>query len=220
MSPLNQTLESTQLPSIPVDTAIQTEYKQVLNSSQANHHAQKSPSHKAELPLPRHYKGASLKKKYIHMIRDGYKTDDGVIYKTFEGRINRRIFAANNIVAGSGMRFFYMRDAADDVHCTILAVRTFNTFRELLQCHGYQNLVPDAVSLEAAVKAYARIPGYPKKELESGVTSLQLRVDGYGPNGPACRTRSETAKPISKRHSNQGVDDPQGKNRAKRHKVH
>ena len=146
-----------------------------------------APPSQPELPLPTYYKGVTLMRKYLHMIRDGYSVRGNKVYKTVEGRINRGMFAAHKITPGSGMRFFYMQNAHDDVQCTITGVKTFRTFREMLVHHGYQKLVPDAASLEAAVAAYARIPGYTQKEKESGVISMELRVDGSGPKGPAFR---------------------------------
>lgn len=130
---------------------------------------------KQEMPLPRFYKGVTLMKKYLYMIRDGRKT--------VEGRINRGMFAKYKIPVGSGLRFFYTQNAQDDVHCTILGVRTFDTFREMLQHYGYEKLVPDVNSLEAAVAAYAKIPGYSQKERDSGVIGIELRVDPKEPNG-------------------------------------
>ena len=139
----------------------------------------------AALPIPNSYKAVTLMRKYLLMIRDGYKSREGMVMKTVEGRINCGMFAAHKIAVGSGMRFFYKQNPNDDVQCTILAVKTFKTFKEMLIHHGYQKLVPDAPNLEAAVQAYVRIPGYTQREQQSGVMSMELRVDGSGVNGPA-----------------------------------
>jgi ASC-1-like (ASCH) protein len=130
----------------------------------------------ADSAIPERWKASTLMKKYLYMIRNGSKP--------VEGRINRGMFAARGLQVGMGMRFFYQQNANDDVQCVIKGVKTFRTFREMLEHYGWQKCVPDARGLEDAVQIYARIPGYARKESESGVIGIELEVLGSGPDGP------------------------------------
>lgn len=126
-------------------------------------------------PLPRTYKSMTLMRKYLHMIRDRRKP--------IEGRINTGAFG--RVRLGDGFRFFYMQNKDDDVHCTVTELKTFRTFREMLEHFGWQKCVPDARSLDHAVEIYDKIPGYRDKAARFGVVGMRLRVDGHGPTGPA-----------------------------------
>lgn len=107
----------------------------------------------------------TLRKIYIHQIRDGLKTVEGRISTTV-GRYNE----------GDRIRFYYQCNPQDDVVCRITKIQKFSSFKEMLLSCGYRNCVPNERSFEAAVRAYDAIPGYTEKAKRHGVAAVHLKV--------------------------------------------
>jgi ASC-1-like (ASCH) protein len=108
----------------------------------------------------------TMKKKYIHQIRNGEKT--------VEGRISKG--AVLKYRPGDKIHFYYFTNTSDDVTCQIVDVKRFNSFREMLVDSGFKSCIPDAISLELGVKAYDQIPKYSEKAAKFGVTAIHLRT--------------------------------------------
>ena len=59
---------------------------------------------------------------------------------------------------------------------TIGAVRRYTQLEELLEAQGFQNVVPDAATIEDAVEAVRRTPDWDRKVEESkGVMAMRVR---------------------------------------------
>ncbi len=110
---------------------------------------------------------ATLKKMYIHQIRDGRKT--------IEGRIDSGMF--KNLRVGSRMRFFYFQDAQDDVYCTVTKINRYKSFREMISKENYKACLPEARSQEDAISLYDSIPGYREKAQANGVLAIHIKKD-------------------------------------------
>ncbi len=108
----------------------------------------------------------TLKKVYIHQIRNGAKT--------IEGRVNNGMFT--RIQVGSVVRFFYMANAADDVHCRVTKVHRYTSFSEMVRTEGYRACIPDATSEAHAIGQYDAIPNYTAKAAQFGVLAFHLQV--------------------------------------------
>lgn len=104
----------------------------------------------------------TLKNQYLQMIKRGEKT--------IEGRINNGIFATRKV--GDCFRFYNQNDS---VNCEITKVATYKSFKDMLEKEGYKSLVPNERSLEAAINAYTKIPGYADKAAKFGVIALHIK---------------------------------------------
>lgn len=113
----------------------------------------------------------TLKMKYLEMI------DDGV--KTVEGRINSGMF--QRLCAGQQIRFFCQERY---VLCEVLHINRYPSFRQMLKEEGFKVCIPNARTLEDAVAAYDRIPGYNNRAAQYGVLGIGLKVlhSGREPN--------------------------------------
>lgn len=110
------------------------------------------------------YRPITLKRPYIQMIAQGKKT--------IEGRINSGLF--QRMHNGERIRFF---SGNEEVYCQITKITPFKSFSEMLQQEGYEKLIPEARSLEAATKVYDQIPGYRERAHYCGVLALHLKVE-------------------------------------------
>ncbi|MCB9092543.1 MAG: GNAT family N-acetyltransferase [Halobacteriovoraceae bacterium] len=124
------------------------------------------PEKKASSVVRKDLHHLTMKKKYIHQIRNGEKT--------VEGRISKG--AVLKYRPGDKIHFYYFTDTSDDVTCQIIDVKQFNTFKEMLVDSGFKSCIPDAANMEFAVKAYDQIPKYSEKAAKFGVTAIHLRV--------------------------------------------
>jgi ASC-1-like (ASCH) protein len=123
---------------------------------------------------------ATLRKKYIHAIRNGQKT--------WEGRIHSGMFRPWNV--GDNVRFFYQANASDDVVCKIVDKQVKRTFEEMIALDTAQRFVPEARDARDAVSIYHSIPGYTAKAAQHGVVAFRLEViqhpttvQGHSANG-------------------------------------
>lgn len=103
----------------------------------------------------------TLKNQYIDPIRRGAKT--------VEGRINSG--APAKFKAGETLRLF---SGNNSVTSTIAKIEKFASFRAMLEATGFQNCIPEARDLEAAVKVYDSIPGYNERAKQHGVLAIHL----------------------------------------------
>ncbi|MCP5508854.1 MAG: hypothetical protein H7A39_00350 [Chlamydiales bacterium] len=106
----------------------------------------------------------SMRKIYIHQIREGTKCIEGRIYKG----------PVKNLKEGRTIRFYYMSKPDDDVVCKITAIRLFANFQDMLADAPYADYVPGAKSQEEAVALYLSIPGYKEKSQTYGVCAIHL----------------------------------------------
>lgn len=107
----------------------------------------------------------TLKKNYIHLIRNRLKTVEGRIATT-----------VREYKEGDTIRFFYDYDPTDDVVCLITKIETFLSFKEMLKSCGFKKCIPNVVTFEQAVRAYDAIPTYAERAKKSGVAALHLQV--------------------------------------------
>jgi len=107
----------------------------------------------------------TMRKMYIHQIRNGEKT--------VEGRISKG--AVLKYLPGDKIRFYYFSNASDDVTCQIVAIKCFASFKDMLVDAGVKNCLPNVNSVEDGVKAYDSIPKYSEKAAQFGVTAIHLR---------------------------------------------
>ncbi|HPE85214.1 MAG TPA: ASCH domain-containing protein [Chlamydiales bacterium] len=115
--------------------------------------------------MPKHHE-LTLRKKYIHQIRSGQKT--------VEGRINHGMVTRYRV--GDTVRFFYKQNPGDDVRCEITDIRSFKTFREMLENSGFKKCVSDIWTLDEAEDLYLNIPGYAERAAASGVLAIHIKV--------------------------------------------
>lgn len=59
---------------------------------------------------------------------------------------------------------------------TIGAIRRYDSLEELMESEGFQNVIPDADTVEAAMEAVRATPDWNKRvEADSGVMALRVR---------------------------------------------
>jgi ASC-1-like (ASCH) protein len=108
----------------------------------------------------------TLQRPYIHMIRAGSKTIEGRIDAGFVKRLR----------IGDTIRFFYHQNPSDCVVCEITSITPYKSFRAMLETEGFKRCIPDAQSLEDAVKIYDKIPSYPERSRQNGVAAIGVKV--------------------------------------------
>lgn len=113
-----------------------------------------------------HCHQATLKKTYIHQIRNGSKT--------IEGRINNGQFFHKKYRTGDKIRFYYQANPGDDVTCKITKIATYNTFKDMLEDIGVSKCLPGVTNLDKGVQIYNDIPGYAEKSNRHGVVAFHL----------------------------------------------
>lgn len=125
-----------------------------------------APKRVKESSEPSRPVGITLRKIYIHQIRNHQKS--------VEGRIHSGMF--RNLRVGSTVRFFYMANQSDDVVCRIKKINAYGSFQEMIEREGYRTCIPDARDAADAIRQYAAIPGYSEKAAQFGVLALHLEV--------------------------------------------
>jgi ASC-1-like (ASCH) protein len=105
----------------------------------------------------------NLKNKYIQFIAGGQKT--------YEGRVSTRFFEDYNV--GDTVTW---SAGPNEVTTRITSRQRYANFRDMLIDTGYKNMVPDARSLEDAVRIYNEIPGYQDKATRFGVIAMGVEV--------------------------------------------
>ncbi|PCI76322.1 hypothetical protein COB21_04490, partial [Candidatus Aerophobetes bacterium] len=104
----------------------------------------------------------TMRKVYIHQIRNGIKTVEGRIFKA----------GICKYEVGDCIRFYYFTDSKDDVQCEITQIKCFASFKQMLTEVGFKSCIPEASTLEGAVQMYHSIPKYKERALEHGVAAI------------------------------------------------
>jgi len=105
----------------------------------------------------------TLKSQYIRAIQENRKS--------FEGRVNSGYF--KNYQVGDKVKWF-AGDLA--VETDLVSRDVYPNFRAMITAKGYKSLVPEARSIDDAVRIYESIPGYKEKSERFGVVALGIRV--------------------------------------------
>jgi ASC-1-like (ASCH) protein len=108
----------------------------------------------------------TLQRQYLKLIETGLKTA--------EGRINSGGFA--KLEVGSKVKFFEKNNPKNYVICEVLEIKSYLTFREMLESEGVENMLPGITSLEEGVQIYEKISGYRERCQKSGCLGLKIRV--------------------------------------------
>lgn len=106
----------------------------------------------------------TLKKIFIEQIRSGLKTVEARPYCR----------GVTKYEVGDTVRFYYYRNAKDDVICKITRIKKFATFKELLEESHFSLCIPGTKNLDEALKLYEKIPKYSEKERTFGVVAIHL----------------------------------------------
>jgi|GEM_PF-1730178 len=107
----------------------------------------------------------TLRKIYIHQIRNKLKTVEGRIQST-----------VRNYRAGDTIRFFYKANERDDVKCRIVKIDYYGSFAVMLEACGFEKCLAEVKSLGQAIKVYDDIPGFSQRAAVHGVAAIHLEV--------------------------------------------
>lgn len=107
---------------------------------------------------------ATLKPIYVKQIKDGSKS--------VEVRINAGMF--RNLQVGQPIRFFCGGWQKNEVNCKIAKINTYGSFEETLEKEGYKKCLPEARSLQDAIRTYHAIPSFTERAEKSGVVAIHL----------------------------------------------
>jgi len=124
----------------------------------------RTPRGRTAFRLSRDCHQLTLRNHYIHQIQNGQKT--------IEGRIDS--FPVTQYRVGDKVRFFYKQNEDDDAICRITSIKRFSSFREMLEKTDFKACIPDARTLEEAVRIYDSIPGYREKAARFGVVAISI----------------------------------------------
>lgn len=108
---------------------------------------------------------ATLKNQYVAMINNGTKTT--------EVRIHAGMF--HNLKIGHTIRFFCGGRQPDEVTCEITKLNIYKSFEDMLTQEGYKSCLPDASSLESAIRTYHNIPSFTERARKSGVVAIHIK---------------------------------------------
>ncbi len=106
----------------------------------------------------------TLRDLYVQQIRSGKKT--------YEGRIFSGPFVRYQL--GTKVRWF--AGSKSHVVTEITDIQKFPSFEEMVEQIGYHQLLPEASSVQEAVKTYLAIPKYPERAAQHGVVAFGLKV--------------------------------------------
>lgn len=105
----------------------------------------------------------TLMAKYLLQIQKGWKT--------IEGRINSGMM--KQLKVGHEVTW-YSRGL--EVKTKIVAIRNYDSFRNMLAAEGVQNCLADVQDLDVGDLIYKRIPGYSARAAQHGVLAIQLQL--------------------------------------------
>ncbi|HKZ00552.1 MAG TPA: ASCH domain-containing protein [Rhabdochlamydiaceae bacterium] len=105
----------------------------------------------------------TLKREYIPPIRMGKKTVEGRIDSGMPSRFK----------AGDTLRLYC---AQDEINCRIVRIDRYRSFREMLEQADFRKCIPEARTIEEALGAYTRIPGYMDRAKQHGVLAIHLET--------------------------------------------
>ena len=104
------------------------------------------------------------KEPYFTLVRNGQKT--------IEGRLCREWYA--KIAPGDHVVVFN-EDETDSFEVKVIAVRRYQTFKEMLSAEGISNILPNARSLDEGVAIYRQFYSE-EQEQKFGVVAIEVRV--------------------------------------------
>ncbi len=111
-----------------------------------------------------------VEKAYVPLIREGQKT--------VEGRLNKEKY--QTMKPGDILAFCVKREPSDTTFCKVLRLRTYKTFRAMLEAEGLRSCLPTAETLEEGVAMYHRFADYQKGEKRDGVLAINMLYLGFG----------------------------------------
>lgn len=62
------------------------------------------------------------------------------------------------------------------MHCKVISTKRYNNFKEMLQVEGFQNCLPNALSLQKAADVYNRMFGYREQVSIYGALAIRIQV--------------------------------------------
>jgi ASC-1-like (ASCH) protein len=98
--------------------------------------------------------------------------------KTVEGRLNKP--ELHNLKIGERIRFQRENEVKHFVDVKVISLRTYPTFREMLQKEGLHRCLPDVKSLEEGVHIYHSFPSYLEKEKLYGALAIGINLEKPG----------------------------------------
>lgn len=112
----------------------------------------------------------NLRAPYFRMVQSGRKT--------VEGRLNKP--ELHNLKVGERIRFQRENQAHNFVNVKVISLRTYPTFREMLDKEGLHRCLPNVKSLEEGVHLYHSFPSYYEKEKLYGALAIRIQLDNLG----------------------------------------
>lgn len=112
----------------------------------------------------------NLRAPYFRMVQTGRKT--------VEGRLNKP--ELHSLRVGERIRFQREHEAKNFVNVKVISLRTYPTFREMLDKEGLHRCLPDVKSLEEGVRLYHSFPSYSEKEKLYGALAIGIQLDKLG----------------------------------------
>ncbi|MFZ0565549.1 MAG: ASCH domain-containing protein [Chlamydiales bacterium] len=94
--------------------------------------------------------------------------------KTVEGRINKGI--VKELQEGDIIRLFSNSSNERYVKCRLTEVKTFSTFRDMLDYFGLCHCLPEAINIQEGVEIYRNFPGYSEQESIYGVKGFRIQI--------------------------------------------
>jgi len=95
--------------------------------------------------------------------------------KKVEGRINHGKF--KQFKKFDKLKFYNSNNQLESVICTILDVKQYDNFKDMLIAEGITNCLPGVYNIERGVKIYHNIPGYESRAREYGVLAIRIKLD-------------------------------------------
>lgn len=112
----------------------------------------------------------NLRAPYFRMVQSGRKT--------VEGRLNKP--ELHSLKVGERIRFQREHETKNFVNVKVISLRTYPTFREMLDKEGLHRCLPDVKSLDEGVRLYHSFPSYYEKEKLYGALAIRIQLDNLG----------------------------------------
>lgn len=116
--------------------------------------------------LPR-VKTCTLKRCYIDAIWEGQKT--------VEGRLNKDFFKRLDVKEGD--KIWFHTQNSYGVLCSVIAVNTYNSFKDMLEASSFKACIPEAHTFDDAVQAYRKFYSE-EEEAKFGVIAWHVQPIG------------------------------------------
>lgn len=102
--------------------------------------------------------------KYLHLIRDGFKT--------IEGKVNKPKY--DSIQKGDIIKFVSSSESLEKIFCRVEDRVFYPTFRDMLIKEGLENCLPGSASIEDGVAVYHSFPDYARDEQTYQVSAFKI----------------------------------------------